>query len=157
MSQRPAAAAEADSALRRELHFFTLYRLLEAALLTFLLFSPVSEYISAPRDEGVAQATAASYLFAALVLFVIRKRGDLQLQALVGVVFDLFFGALAVYALPAMHSGIVLMLMFNVGAAALLLPTHLGLAIAAIAAGGFLAEYYLKSGDGRGIGEPCQE
>ena len=154
MSQRP-AAAEADSALRRELHFFTLYRLLEAALLSFLLFSPVSNFISEPRDEGIAKATAASYLFAALILFVIRKRGDLQLQALIGVAFDLFFGALAVYALPSMHTGIVLMLMFNVGAAALLLPTHLGLSIAAIAAGGFLAEYFLKSGDdGRGIGEP---
>ncbi|GAB3098085.1 sensor histidine kinase [Lysobacter terrae] len=157
MNLRPAAAAEADSALRRELHFFTLYRLLEGALLTFLLFSPVREYISDPRDEGIAKATAVSYLFAATVLFVIRKRGDLQLQALIGIAFDLFFGVLAVYSMPGTRAGIVLMLMFNVGAAALLLPARLGLSIAAIVASGFVAEYFWKSadtGDGRGLAEP---
>jgi two-component system sensor histidine kinase PilS (NtrC family) len=152
LASRP---AEADSALRRELHFFTLYRLLEAALLTFLLFGPVRDYITAPRDEGIARATAVSYLFAATVLFVIRKRGDLRLQALTGIAFDLFFGILAVYALPGTRTGIVLMLMFNVGAAALLLPTRVGLGIAVVAAAGLLVEYIVDSvGDaGRGIGE----
>ncbi|MFC5570538.1 sensor histidine kinase [Lysobacter yangpyeongensis] len=157
MATRPAVAAEADSALRRELHFFTLYRLLEAALLTFLLFSPIREYISEPRDEGVAKATAVSSLFVALVLFVIRRRGELQLQALVGVAFDLFFGILAVYAMPGTRAGIVLMLMFNVGAAALLLPTRLGVGIAGIAACGLLVEYFLSidgNPDVHGIGEP---
>jgi len=150
-------AAEADSALRRELHFFTLYRLLEAALLTFLLFGPVREYISPPHDEGIAKATALIYLFAATLLFLIRKRGDLRLQALTGVAFDLFFGLLAVYALPGTRAGIVLMLMFNVGAAALLLPMRIGLSIATVAAAGLLIDYFwgATSGDNtRGLGEP---
>lgn len=150
-------AAEADSALRRELHFFTLYRLLEAALLTFLLFGPVRTYLSQPHDEGIAKATALIYLFAAALLFLIRKRGDLRLQALIGVAFDLFFGILAVYALPGARAGIVLMLMFNVGAAALLLPMRIGLSIAAVAATGLLIEYFWSAGgEGgtRGVGEP---
>lgn len=148
---------EADSALRRELHFFTLYRLLEAALLTFLLFGPVREYVSQPRDEGIAKATALVYLFVATVLFLIRKRGDLRLQTLVAVVFDLFFGILAVYAMPGTRTGIVMMLMFNVGSAALLLPTRLGMGVAFIAAGGLLFEYFWNAAAGdtsRGIGEP---
>lgn len=153
MPTRP--AAEADSALRRELHFFTLYRLLEAALLTFLLFGPVREYISSPRDEGIAKATALIYLFAATLLFLIRKRGDLRLQALTGVAFDLFFGILAVYALPGARAGIVLMLMFNVGAASLLVPMRVGLGIAAVAASGLLIEYFWTAeGSSRGVGEP---
>lgn len=154
MASRP--AAEADSALRRELHFFTLYRLLEAALLTFLLFSPVREYLSAPRDEVLAQTASVSYLFVGLVLFVIRKRGDLRLQAMTGIAFDLFFCILAVYAMPGTRTGIVLMLMFNVGAATLLLPTRLGLGIAAVAAAALFGEYFLTApGEaGRGIGEP---
>ncbi len=154
MPQRP-AAAEADSALRRELHFYTLYRLLEAALLTFLLFSPVRAYISAPRDEGIAQFTAIGFLAVALVLFAIRKRGDLRMQALAGIVVDLCFGALAVYAMPGTRAGVVLMLMFNVGSAALLLPTRIGIGIAAVAASGLLLDYFLNaSGFGSAIGEP---
>ena len=151
-------AAEADSALRRELHFFTLYRLLEAALLTFLLFGPIRSYISEPRDEGIAKATAIIYLFVAFGLFLIRKGGDLRLQAAGGIAVDLFFGLLAVYALPGARAGIALMLMFNVGAAALLLPTRFGLGIAAISAAGLLAEYFWSTTSGdesaRGIGEP---
>jgi two-component system sensor histidine kinase PilS (NtrC family) len=151
-------AAEADSALRRELHFFTLYRLLEAALLTLLLFGPIRTYISEPRDEGVARATAILYLLVATGLFLIRKRGDLRLQAVGGVAVDLFFGLLAIYALPGTRAGIVLMLMFNVGAASLLLPKRLGLGIAVVAAAGVIAEFFFSTtfGDdgGRGIGEP---
>ena len=41
-SARPPIAADADSALRRELYFFTLYRLFEAALLVFFLFGPAT-------------------------------------------------------------------------------------------------------------------
>jgi two-component system, NtrC family, sensor histidine kinase PilS len=150
-------ADEADSALRRELHFFTLYRLLEAAILTFLLFGPIRQYLSEPRDEGIAKATAIIYLFAATLMFLIRKRGDLQLQALIGIAFDLFFGVLAVYAMPNTRAGIVLMLMFNVGAAALLLPARFGLGIAAIAAAGLIFDYFWNVAAGAitpGIGEP---
>ena len=151
-------AAEADSALRRELHFFTLYRLLEAALLTFLLFGPIRTYLSEPRDEGIAKATAIIYLFVATALFLVRKRGDLRVQAVAGIAVDLFFGLLAVYALPGARAGIVLMLMFNVGAAALLLPTRFGLGIALVATAGLLAEYFWSTTVGdesaRGLGEP---
>lgn len=155
MPTRP--ADEADSALRRELHFFTLYRLLEAAILTFLLFGPIRQYLSEPRDEGIARATAIIYLFAATLLFLIRKRGDLQLQALIGIAFDLFFGVLAVFAMPNTRAGIVLMLMFNVGAAALLLPARFGLGIAFIAAAGLIFDYFWNLAAGAitsGIGEP---
>ena len=113
------SAAEADSALRRELHFFTLYRLLEAALLALLLFGPLGDLVAEPRHDLLARAAAISYLFIAAVLFVLRGRSDLRTQALVGVSCDLFFGLIAIHAMPGAGTGIALMLLFNVGAAAL--------------------------------------
>ncbi|HEV8695683.1 MAG TPA: PAS domain-containing sensor histidine kinase, partial [Lysobacter sp.] len=156
MPTRP--AAEAYSALRRELHFFTLYRLLEAALLCFLLFGPVQQYVAEPRNELLARATAISYLFIGGVLFVLRGRGDLRTQALVGVACDLFFGLLAIYAMPGTRTGIALMLMFNVGSASLMLPLRLGLGIAAVAASALVGEFIwsveIDSSGSRGVGEP---
>ncbi len=64
------------------------------------------------------------------MLFVLRGRSDLRTQALVGVSCDLFFGLIAIHAMPGAGTGIALMLLFNVGAAALLLPLRLGLAVA---------------------------
>lgn len=155
MPTRP--ADQADSALRRELHFYALYRVLEAVLLVFLLFGPVREYIAEPRSEVLARAAAIAYLFLAGVLFVLRKHGDLKLHALIGVACDLFFGLLVIYAMPGTRAGIALMLMFNVGAAALLLPLRSGLTVAAAAVLGLAAEYAwsaVTGGGSRGLGEP---
>lgn len=155
---KPHAASEADIALRRELYFFSLYRLLEAALLTFLLFGPVGDLVSEPRHELLARSNAIAYLFIATVLFLLRQRSDLRTQALVGVGCDLFFGAIAIHSMPGTTPGIALMLLFNVGAAALLLPFRFGLAAAAIAAAVIVGEYaWTLAFDGNtrsGIGEP---
>ena len=133
---------DADSALRRELYFYTLYRLLEAALLVLVLFGPVAEVIGPPRHELLARAVALSYLFLGALLFLFGRRGDLRANALAGIATDLFFGLLAIHAVPAAGAGIALMLMFNVGAASLLLPARYGLAAAMVAAVGILVEYF---------------
>ena len=133
---------DADSALRRELYFYTLYRLLEAALLVLVLFGPVADVIGPPRHELLARAVALSYLFLGALLFLFGRRGDLRANALAGIATDLFFGLLAIHAVPAAGAGIALMLMFNVGAASLLLPARYGLAAAMVAAVGILVEYF---------------
>ncbi len=143
----PAIAAievdDADRALRRELYFFTLYRLLEAAMLVLVLFGPVADMIGPPRHDLLARAVALSYFFLATLLFLFGRRpgGDLRGNALAGIATDLFFGLLAIHAIPAAGTGIALMLIFNVGAAALLLPARFGLGAAIIAALGIIAEY----------------
>ncbi len=135
-----AEAADANSALRRELYFFTLYRLLEAALLVFVLFGPVNELI-APRHDVFARSVAISYFFIALILFGFGRRAELRGQALTGIAADLSFGILAIHSIPSAGTGISLMLMFNVGAAALLLRTRYGLGVALAAATLLLGEY----------------
>ena len=133
---------DADRALRRELYFFTLYRLLEAAMLVLVLFGPVADMLGPPRHELLARAVALSYLFLAALLFLFgRRAGDLRAHAVAGIATDLFFGFLAIHAVPAAGTGIALMLIFNVGAAALLLPARLGLGAALVAVLGIMVEY----------------
>ncbi|KGM56568.1 ATPase [Lysobacter arseniciresistens ZS79] len=132
---------DADSALRRELHFYTLYRLLEAMMLVLVLFSPVADVLGPPRHELLAPTVALSYLVMAVLLFAFGRRGDLRTATLAGIGTDLLFGLLAIHAVPAAGTGIALMLMFNVGAAALLLPARLGLGAAVVAVLGIIGEY----------------
>lgn len=153
----PATPADADRALRRELYFFTLYRLLEAALLVFFLFGPINNLIAEPRHDLFGRSTALSYLFIATLLFVFGRRGQVQSHALAGIASDLFFGILAIHAVPGAGTGIALMLMFNVGAAALLLPTRYGVGAAALAVAGLVGEWLwtelFSEGDGRMLAE----
>src|SRR5690606_21674282 len=112
--------ADAESALRRELYFFTLYRVFEAALLALVLFGPETELFPVPRHALLGQAVAFAYLAAALALLVRSRRGALRHEALLGIGIDIVAALLAVHALPAAGAGIALMLLFNIGAASLL-------------------------------------
>src|SRR5690606_4080945 len=87
---------------------------------------------------------------AAVLLLASGRRGDLRTQALVGIGVDILAAALAIHALPVSSSGIALMLLFNVGAAALLLPLRLGLGAAALASAALIAEY-IWSALGEGV------
>lgn len=133
---------DADSALHRELYFYTLYRLLEASMLVLVMFGPVADMIGAPLHDLLARTVALSYLFLSALLFVFGRRGELRSNALAGITTDLFFGLLAIHAIPAAGAGIALMLMFNVGAAALLLPARYGLGAAMVAVVGIMVEYF---------------
>ncbi|WP_246371541.1 sensor histidine kinase [Marilutibacter penaei] len=137
--------ADADKALRRELHFYTLYRLLEAAMLLLVLFGPFAEQLPDPRHLPFAMAIAIAYAFVAVLLFVFGRKGNLRICTLAGISADLFFGILAIHAIPAAGTGIALMLIFNIGAAALLLPTRYGIGFALAAVGGLIAEHLWSS------------
>lgn len=136
----PSAAADLPGSLRRELYFLTLYRLLEAALLCLLVFGPAGLLVDAPRDPLLARGVAAAYLMAALALFVSGRTGRLRVQAAVGVLVDIAAATLAMHALPGASAGIAMMLLFNIGAAGVLLPLAIGLGLALLAAAAFAAE-----------------
>ncbi|MEG3194132.1 PAS domain-containing sensor histidine kinase, partial [Lysobacter sp. D1-1-M9] len=66
-------------------------------------------------------------------------------------------GILAIHAIPAAGAGIALMLMFNVGAAALLLPARFGLSVAVAAALALVGEHVwsmVVDDSGRLLAEP---
>ncbi len=136
-----------EQALRREMYLFALYRLLEAALLTLVVFSPFDNLMGQPRDALMANVVAAAYLPCALVLLLVsrRKGAHLGAQALVGIAIDIVVAALVTHALPGVGPGVAMMLLFNIGAAALFVPLALALGIAAVAAAALVGEYVLTS------------
>src|SRR5690606_40338559 len=89
-------AVDAESALRRELYFFTLYRVLEAALLSLVLFGPETPLIATPRHPELGQAVAVGYLAVSLVLLFRGRRGDLRTEALLGISFDIIAATLEI-------------------------------------------------------------
>lgn len=145
----PPPAPPPPTAIRRELYFFTLYRVLEAALLCLLVFSPVSELLGQPRHPVLAGWTAILYLLAAVALFAGGRRGRVVSQAGIGIAVDIVAAAVAMHATPAQAASIALMMLFNVGAASLLMPLRGGLA-AAVAASLALALHSLSGDFGSG-------
>src|SRR5690606_2270594 len=129
-------------AQHRDLYFYGLYRVLEAGLLALMLFGPARELIGAPVHPLLGKATAVAYLVAAVVLLAWTLRASrLRWPVLVGIVVDITAATLAIHALPSAASGIALMLVFNVAAAALLLPLRLGLAGGGLAGLAMVGEY----------------
>jgi two-component system sensor histidine kinase PilS (NtrC family) len=153
----PVEVSEADRVLRRELRLFNLYRVLEALLLVLVVYGPVSDLLAEPRHELFARALAIAYGFIATVVFALGRRGDPRTITLVGIASDLFFGVLAIHATPGVGTGIALMLMFNVGAAALLLPTRLGLGVAAAAIAAVVGEHAWTVGVDEATTRPLAE
>ncbi|MBV2208817.1 MAG: PAS domain-containing sensor histidine kinase [Thermomonas sp.] len=129
----PPEAPELQAAIRRELHYFALYRLLEAALLCLAIFSPIGQTISMPSHPILAGSVALLYLLAAGLLFSASRQRAVQPQVIFGIGCDIFATVLAIAALPGIASGLAMMLLFNVGAAALLLPLRSGLTAAGAA------------------------
>lgn len=131
-----------DAEQRRELYVFSLYRIFEAALLTLVLFTPPGALVNAPRHATLGQATAVAYLALSwLLLYWARRRRPLGAQVMLGAAIDIAAATLSLHALPASAPGIALMLLFNVGSAALLLPWRYGLAGGALAGGATIGEY----------------
>jgi len=142
--------------MRRELYLLALYRTLEAALLALAVFGPLQgTFGGEPRNEALAAAVAASYLLAAAILLVFSSRDSIPLPAQVvfGVLIDIAAATLATHALPHAGPGIAMMLLFNIGAAALLLPLHLGLAAAVLASAALVGQYVAVSLSGSPIRE----
>ena len=138
---------EQDSPLRRELYFFTLYRVLEAAMFVFVVFSPFMEGVIEVRHPLAAALTSSFYLAAALVLLLAgrRSRASIRLQAAAGLALDMAAGAIALHALSGLQAGTALLLVVNVGAGALLLPLKVGMSFAAAGALGTIGEYLLST------------
>lgn len=131
-----------ESIPRRELYFFALYRVLEAGLVAALVFGPLGELVGPPHDHEMGAAVAVTYLVAAALLLALG-RDEERLVPLVaaGTCIDILAAILATHALPAVGAGIAMMLMFNVAAAAMLLPLRHGLGLALLAAAALVAEH----------------
>jgi len=143
LRQAQSLLSRIESVPRRELYFFALYRVLEAGILAALVFSPLGGVLGEPRHPDLGTVVAIGYLVMALVLFFVGR----SVQWLVWIVFasvcvDIVVAALITHALPNATAGVAMMLLFNVSAAALLLPrTRMALVVAMMAIAALFGEY----------------
>ena len=120
-----------ESIPRRELYFFALYRVLIASVIAALLYSPLSAMVGEAHHPRLADTVAAIYLVLSLLALVIG-RNERWLRPIVvsGVLVDIVAATLLSHALPGASAGISMSLLFNIAAAATLLPLSLGLGLA---------------------------
>jgi two-component system sensor histidine kinase PilS (NtrC family) len=135
MSRKP-RKPPASAPQRRELYFFTLYRMLEAALLALVAFSPAGEYLLEIREPGALRTIVVLYMVASVGLLLASYRSHIPAprQAAIGLAIDLLVAAGTLATTSGGQGGIALLLLFNVGAGALILPQRLGLGFATGAA-----------------------
>ena len=145
LTQRPSLIAHIESAPGRELYFFSLYRVLEAGILAGLMFSPLSEVLGAVRAPVLGAAVTGFYLLFSLAMMLLaRQQRWMVPMLLVGVGVDILIACLATYAMPQATAGIAMLLLFNVAAAALLLPMRLGMAVSAAAPVAIIIEFLFE-------------
>src|SRR3546814_20562955 len=94
-----------------------------------MVFSPFGGLIGEPRDPFLAMAVAIAYLPMSLALLLATRRDHSALawQACLGVGVDIVVAALIPHAIPGAAPGVALLLLFNVGSAALLVPFPLAM------------------------------
>ncbi|HBK46852.1 MAG TPA: PAS domain-containing sensor histidine kinase [Xanthomonadaceae bacterium] len=131
-----------ESAPRRELYFFALFRVLVAGLIAALVFSPLSMLVGDPRYPALARSVAVGYLLLALLLlFWGRNERYMTLIVFACALADIAAAGLITHALPSASAGVAMMLLFNIAAAAMLTPLRYGMAIALLASIVTVLEY----------------
>jgi len=134
-----------ESVPQRELYFFALYRLLIASAIAALLFSPLSAMMGQAHHPRLAYLVGAAYLLlSALLLVGGRSERWLRPIVVVGVTIDIVAATLLSHALPGASAGISMSLLFNIAAAATLLPLSWGLCLALGASVATVVEYAWK-------------
>src|SRR3546814_6185934 len=115
---------------------FAMYRVMEAGILAFLAFSPLACIISAPDRPALARAAGAGYIALALLLWLASRLRSMSLrrQAALGLIVDIAAAVTAVYAISGITTGVSLLLVFNIAAAALFLSLRSSLMLALLAA-----------------------
>ena len=143
-----------ESIPRRELYFFALYRVLIASVIAALLYSPLSAMVGEAHHPRLAYSVGATYLLLSLLWLVIG-RNERWLRPIVvgGVLLDIVAASLLAHALPGASAGISMSLLFNIAAAATLLPLSWGLVLALAASVATAAEYLWKVLEG---GDPTR-
>lgn len=131
-----------ESIPTRELYFFALYRVLVAALLSALVFGPLTPMVGEAHQLLLAQSVSIAYLLISLAL-LIWGRNERWLQRIVfgSVMIDIAAATLLSHALPGASAGISMSLLFNIAAAGLLLPLSRAMLIALLACAASVAEY----------------
>jgi two-component system sensor histidine kinase PilS (NtrC family) len=144
---KPASDMQELSPLRRELYFFTLYRVLQAGLLAVVTFSPLGPLLIDTLQPFVLKAASVLYLIAAAALVLASRRSEqpIRRQAAVGLCVDLGIAAVAMFAARGLEPAVALLMLINIAAGGLILTLYAGIGFALAAGGVLCADYvYLR-------------
>lgn len=125
---------------RRELYFFNLYRVFEAVVFGGLVFSPVAvDWVQVARPL-LGQSVVLAYIPLALLLLAATSRMHARPGFWIGAALclDILAASLVQVSLVGASTAVPILLIVNVGAAALLLPLRQSLVLAALAALGII-------------------
>jgi two-component system sensor histidine kinase PilS (NtrC family) len=136
------------SAQRRELYFFTLYRVFQAGVILFLQQSPFADAFSSVIVPQIGTISASIHLVVAVLLMLAARRSHwtLATQVKIGISFDIAATLVAKLTMSGPETSLALLLLVNVGAAALLLPLRWGMGFAALASTSILVEHLFAVG-----------
>jgi two-component system sensor histidine kinase PilS (NtrC family) len=128
---------------QREVYFFALYRTLEAGLFALLALAPVGLVTAQLERPLTAVLAASAYLVVALWLVLASRRSGMRLrrQAAIGLCVDLAAAALALWVQDGLDSGVLLLLLFNIGAGALILTAQSSMGFASLASALVIGDY----------------
>jgi len=143
MAAMPPNPPDLPSPQHRELYFFALFRLLEAGILGVVAFTPLGQTMAEIRAPILLKvATLLYFLGAALLLYLSFDPGRrLRRQAAVGLLMDIAVWGTALLAMDGGESGLAMFMIFNIGAAALILTPAASLGFASTAALILMGEY----------------
>ena len=116
----------------REIYFFNLYRLFEAAIYTGLVFSPLTTDWVSLIYPLLGQTCSIAYLAFAIVMLVFSSAFNSRPRTVVGValLIDVLAASALLIALNGSHTAIPIMLLVNIGGAALWLSLEYAIGLA---------------------------
>lgn len=127
--------------VQRETYFFSLYRILQATLLTGLLFTPFGSELVQVNEPEFARVVSLTYLIGAVFLLLWGSVTDhtRRLPVYVGIGVDIVATLLSLFATSNLDAGIATLILVNIASAATLVPYRSAFTFALIAgAGGFV-------------------
>jgi two-component system sensor histidine kinase PilS (NtrC family) len=128
--------------IRREVYFFNLFRVLEAVIITGLMFSPLAVEWVQVGHPTLGRSVAVAYLLFSLFALTIGTRSQHHERAWVdaGLIVDIAAVALAMFSIKNQYNSLALLLLVNIGGGAFLLPRHWSFLFATLASAGILAQ-----------------
>jgi two-component system, NtrC family, sensor histidine kinase PilS len=131
---------------RREIYFFSLYRVLVAGLFAFMAFSPFSRNAIDIVLPWLAKSSSLTYLIIGAFLMWLSTRSIMSVrkQTSFAIALDLACSGAALFASDGAESAICLLLLFNIAASALILTPRVSFSFALAACGILIAHYVLS-------------
>lgn len=136
-----------EKVVRRALHYLNGFRLIVATTAMIAVFSPLGEGLGGGYRVFLAEASALTYLIAAVAFALMHLRHSVPVAELssFSLATDLILIGAILHAFGGVDSALVILLLFTVGISALILDLRTALLFAAIVTIGLVVDTYVNA------------